>query len=104
MPPIGVAHVQDHGEGYMVYILRSGRDGKLSTGDTSTLHRRLWRYNHGFVASTRHRRPLTVIDGEPCADLRTARVRERQLKRGKSRLQEQRLVDHGQSTVPSWWA
>ncbi len=63
-----------------VYILRSLRDGRLYTGSTTDLSRRLREHAAGHSRSTRHRRPLVLVYFEEYESLGTARVREKELK------------------------
>ena len=46
---------------YYVYTLKSLRDGKLYTGKTSDLKKRLEKHYNGEVPATRRRRPLKLI-------------------------------------------
>jgi putative endonuclease len=48
---------------YYVYVLRSLRDGKLYTGVTSDLDRRVREHNSGKTKSLRGRRPLRSLIG-----------------------------------------
>jgi putative endonuclease len=63
-----------------VYVLQSARDGKLYTGCTRDLRRRLLLHNSGAVDATRNRVPLTLIYYEACLDERDAFRREKYLK------------------------
>jgi putative endonuclease len=67
---------------YIVYILRSSRDGKLYVGMTTDVQRRLLEHNHGKNPSTRHRRPLVLLRTEVFATRAEAAKRERFLKSG----------------------
>ena len=49
---------------YSVYVLRSLKDGKLYTGMTTDVQRRLQEHNHGKNPSTRHRRPFLLVHAE----------------------------------------
>lgn len=68
------------GGSYIVYILRSEKDGKFYIGTTSELKRRLEDHEKGRVASTRRRRPLTLLRSEVYETRREAAKRERYLK------------------------
>ena len=46
---------------YYVYLLKSGRDGRLYIGQTNNLAERLERHNNGFVKATKNRRPLELF-------------------------------------------
>lgn len=63
-----------------VYILYSGRDGKLYVGCTTNLIKRLKSHNAGKVLSTKNRRPLTLIHKETFENKANAFNRERFLK------------------------
>lgn len=67
---------------FYVYVLQSKKDGKLYTGFTDNLHKRLLKHNAGKVFSTKSRRPLRCIYAEICANKDDARQRERYLKTG----------------------
>lgn len=67
-------------KGYYVYILKSLKDGKLYTGVTQNLNRRLIEHNIGKNRATKHRRPFTLLHYE-CYETRAqALKRERYLK------------------------
>ena len=68
-----------------VYVLRSLKDGKLYTGSTSNLKRRLQQHNSGMTASLRWRRPLELIYSEKYTTRVEAETREKYLKTGKGR-------------------
>lgn len=65
---------------YFVYILLSGKDGKLYTGCTTNLKKRLQKHNSGKVSSTSTRRPFTIIHSESFENKGAAFNRERFLK------------------------
>jgi putative endonuclease len=65
---------------YVVYILKSGKDGKFYTGHTADLRRRVLEHNSGKVTSTRNRRPLTLMYTEYFKTKADAYARERHLK------------------------
>ena len=65
---------------YTVYILYSEKDGKLYTGCTSNIARRLLAHNKGLVFATCFRRPLVLIHQEKYINKTTAFARERFLK------------------------
>jgi putative endonuclease len=46
---------------FWVYVLRSLKDGKLYTGQTQDVQRRLERHNSGLVRATKARRPLVLV-------------------------------------------
>jgi len=65
---------------YYIYVLRSEKDKKLYTGFTENLKSRFEQHKKGFVASTKDRRPLTLIYSEACLDKHDAMHREKYLK------------------------
>ena len=65
---------------YVVYILRSLKDGNLYIGSTNDLARRLEEHNTGKVPSTKPRRPFVVIYYEAYRSESDARKREHNLK------------------------
>ena len=85
--------VSSHGP--YVYVLQSGRNGRFYIGYTSNLDARLFAHNTGRVKATRHQRPWALVYTEPCTDATTARRREWQLKRLKSRSAIEALIQTG---------
>lgn len=65
---------------YYAYVLKSVKDGKLYTGHTENLSRRLSDHNNGKVKSTADRKPFTIVYSEVCSSRSEARWRERYLK------------------------
>ncbi len=65
---------------HWVYVLRSEKDGRLYTGVTSDLPRRLREHRNGSVRSTRARRPLILVYTEEFESKQVAHRRERYLK------------------------
>ena len=76
---------------FYIYILQSKADGRLYTGYTSNLRRRLNEHESGNVESTRNRRPLLLIYYEAYKEKSNALNREKFLKttRGKQQLRKQ---------------
>ena len=78
---------------YYTYILKSKKDGKLYTGYTNDLRKRILQHNTGKSTYTKGRGPFVIIYYEACVDKEDARSRELYLKSGrgkryiKSRLQ-----------------
>ena len=66
---------------YYLYVLKSKADGKLYTGSTNDLRRRLSEHNEGKVTSTKHRRPFSLRYYEAYANEKDARQRECSLKK-----------------------
>lgn len=67
---------------YYTYVIRSRKDGRLYTGSTSDLRKRLKDHNEGKVHSTKGRRPFELIYYEACINEQDARTREKYLKSG----------------------
>lgn len=65
---------------HYVYILKSKRDGKLYTGYSSDLRKRLSGHNAGISRSTKGRRPFILIYYEACCLRSDALRREKYLK------------------------
>ncbi|MCL5733353.1 MAG: GIY-YIG nuclease family protein [Patescibacteria group bacterium] len=68
---------------YYVYILHSDKDGKLYIGSASDLKKRIEKHNHGYIISTKNRRPLKLVYYEAYISPRDAKRREIFLKGGK---------------------
>ncbi len=67
---------------YFVYVLKSIKDGKLYTGWTPDIKKRLEEHEKGLVASTKVRRPLKMIFCEIFTDKKDSLMREKFLKSG----------------------
>jgi putative endonuclease len=67
---------------YLTYVLKSQKDGKLYTGYTRQLRKRLDEHNLGLNRSTKGRGPFTLIYFEGCLSKDAAMKREQQLKSG----------------------
>ena len=72
-------------EEYWVYVLRSRSSGRLYTGSTNNLERRLGEHNQRHTASTRGKGPWEIVYREKVGDRAEARARERFLKSGRGR-------------------
>ena len=70
---------------YIVYVLRSEKDGKRYIGYTSDLARRLNEHNSGKTISTKNRRPFILIYQEEYSTKAEAMEREKFFKSGKGR-------------------
>lgn len=77
---------------FWVYVLRSLKDGKLYTGQTQDIEKRLRRHNSGLVPATKNRRPLVLVHEESFKTRSEARGREAYLKTGKGREELRELV------------
>jgi len=67
---------------YYTYILKSKKDGKIYTGYTDDLRKRLSEHNSGKSTYTKSRGPFVVIYYEACLLKEKARSRELYLKSG----------------------
>jgi putative endonuclease len=67
---------------FYTYILKSKKDGKLYTGSTKDLRKRLLQHNTGKNLSTKGRGPFIIIYYEACLLEEKARSRELYLKSG----------------------
>lgn len=65
---------------YYVYLLQSDKDGKLYTGYTNDLRRRLAEHIEGKSKSTRSRAPLHLMYYEAYMSQADAKAREYRLK------------------------
>ncbi|MDP9249189.1 MAG: GIY-YIG nuclease family protein [bacterium] len=67
---------------YYTYVLKSEKDGKLYTGSTKDLRKRLQQHNQGKSTYTKGRGPFSIIYYEACLSEDKARSRELFLKSG----------------------
>ena len=67
-------------ETFYTYVLQSKTDGKLYTGFTSNLEKRLDEHNSGKGISTKYRIPFQIIYFEVCLNIKDAIHREKYLK------------------------
>lgn len=67
---------------YYTYILKSRKDGKIYTGFTTDLRKRLKAHNDGKSTYTKGRGPFSLIYYEACLMEKNARSRETYLKSG----------------------
>lgn len=65
---------------YYVYLLKSLKDEKFYTGQTTDLKNRLAQHNRGRVRSTKARRPFKLVYWESLETRSAAMKRERRLK------------------------
>lgn len=85
---------------FFVYILHSQLDGKLYTGYTSDLERRISEHNSGKVASTNNRRPLKLIYYEAYLSEDDAKGRELFLKSGSGKNYLKKQLENFFATNP----
>ncbi len=74
--------VRDISVMYYTYVLKSKKDGKLYTGSTNDLRKRLLQHNKGLTLYTKGRGPFEIIYYEACLLEEKARSRELYLKTG----------------------
>lgn len=67
---------------YYVYVLRSDKSGRLYTGTTSDLRKRLAEHQNNKSPYTKSRGPYELIYYEACMDTNDALAREKYLKTG----------------------
>jgi len=67
---------------FYTYLLKSNKNGKLYTGSTSDLRKRLKEHNSGKSNYTKKNIPYELIYYEACLSEQDARARERYLKTG----------------------
>lgn len=71
---------------FYAYVLKSSKGGKLYTGYTNDLKRRLKEHNSGVSTYTRYRGPYVLIYYEACLNEYDAKAREIYLKSGRGKL------------------
>jgi len=69
---------------YIVYILKSLRDGSYYVGSTRDMSERLRRHNQGRSKYTKAKRPWELVFREEYPDRSSAMKREAKIKRRKS--------------------
>jgi putative endonuclease len=67
---------------YYTYVLRSDKSGRLYTGYTSDLRKRLAEHQSGKATYTKTRGPYQLIYYEACLNMKDAFAREKYLKTG----------------------
>jgi putative endonuclease len=72
-------------DAWCAYVLRSRKNGRLYTGSTNDLQRRLEEHNRGKNVYVRNAGPFDLVYTEECASRLEARRRERYLKSGVGR-------------------
>ena len=84
---------------FIVYVLKSLKDGKRYIGYTKDIDRRLKEHNSGKTTSTKLRRPFIVIYTEKFSSKKEAEVREIYFKSGKGREELNKILT---GAVPKW--
>ena len=79
-------------EQWIVYVLRSLKNGRLYTGSTNDIERRLAEHSRGKTRYTRYAGPFELVYTEDQPDGPAARRRERFLKSGQGREEVKGLV------------
>ncbi len=82
---------------YYVYILKSKKDGRLYSGYTNNLERRIEDHNNGKVNSTKNRRPFDLIYYEGYVHQQDATAREKYFKTQWGR-------NHLSKVLKNYWA
>ncbi len=67
---------------FYTYVLKSKRNGRMYTGSTGDLRKRLKQHNDGKSIFTRRDKPYEIIYYEACMNESDARSREFKLKSG----------------------
>ena len=67
---------------WYIYVLKCGKDGKMYTGCTGNLRKRLRQHEKGENSSTKNRGPFTLVYYEASSNEEDARAREKYLKSG----------------------
>lgn len=78
---------------FTTYVLQSKSTGRLYTGSTSELARRLEQQNTDVSISTKRRGPWELVHREDFATLAEAVRRERYFKIGKGREELKRILE-----------
>jgi putative endonuclease len=81
---------------FYVYVLQSLKDGRLYTGVTANVNRRLAEHNGGKTSSLRARRPLKLAYSEEYATRGEALARERYFKTPEGGVLKKQLVSQAE--------
>lgn len=79
---------------YLVYVLKSEKDGNLYVGCTSDIEKRIKYHNKGRVFSTKNRRPLILIYKEEYLDKYQAYNKEKYYKTAKGKRELKNKINH----------
>ena len=90
-------HFRESGDvdGWRVYVLRSRVNGRLYTGSTNDLERRLEEHARGKTVYTKYAGPFDLVYSEEQVGRPEARRRELFLKSGRGREELKRLLEVG---------
>ncbi len=81
---------------FAAYILQNERDGSYYIGSTEDINKRLIKHNKGYSRYTKNKRPWKLVYKEEYETLSEAKKREYYLKRLKSRIAIEKLIEkHG---------
>ena len=78
---------------FYVYIIQSEQDSPFYVGHSHDVHLRLTHHNDGWTRSTKAKRPWKIVHVELAKSKGDAMKREREIKRMKSRVYIERLID-----------
>ena len=84
---------------YFVYILYSDSIDRYYIGSCSDINSRLTRHNAGATASTKHGRPWKLMYSESFENKSDALKRELHLKKMKSRIFIEKLINKRENTA-----
>ncbi|PXX99101.1 hypothetical protein DF185_14585 [Marinifilum breve] len=84
---------------YFVYILRSKRTERYYIGYTADITCRLEKHNAGSTTSTRSGRPWELVYYEEFHEKKQAILREKEIKKKKSRVYIEALINSCSSSV-----
>jgi len=78
---------------YYIYILKSINSGKYYVGFTGNLEQRIRSHNLGLQRWTRNKGPWELVYAEEFPDKKSAIMREKALKRKKSRIAIENIIN-----------
>lgn len=67
---------------YYTYVIKSKKDGRMYTGYSNDLRKRLWQHNNGKSTYTKGKGPFYILYYEACLNQEDAKAREIYLKSG----------------------
>jgi putative endonuclease len=91
-PTAGLENTKEIDMNYVVYILKSLKNDRYYVGCTNDIDRRLSEHNSGRSRSTRSNSPFKLVHKEEYNSLSVARIRERNIKKRKSRKYIESLI------------
>jgi putative endonuclease len=84
---------------FFVYILKSLKDNSFYIGQCDDLDKRMSKHAEGMSKYTASKRPLKLIYFEDCSTRSHAILREKEIKKAKSRIYIQKLIN---SRLSEW--